>query len=269
MRTAPLSAALGVTVTDVDLRGDLEPVASDLRALLNEHGLLCFRVPDLEPEHQLRLLARFGPILDESRDGSGYTHVSTVEEGGVLGDGAYLFHSDLEFTNEPVRVLSLYALELPDAPTSTRFANGVRGAQMLDPEVVRALSGRRALHVYPLTDARGDERYRLADVDDGAARAEHPVLLIHPDSGATVLYTTAMQTDSIVGLPEDESERLLARCWQVLYAPGNVYEHEWRVGDLLVWDNLMLQHARDAVSGRRTLRRVPVGTVLARLRSNL
>jgi taurine dioxygenase len=81
-----------------------------------------------------------------------------------------------------------------------------------------------------------------------------------------VLYITAMQTDSIVGCSEDESEALLGACWSTLYAPDNVYEHFWQVGDLVVWDNLALQHARDAVQGRRTLRRVPVGTVLARLR---
>jgi taurine dioxygenase len=268
MLTTPLSPALGVEVTGVDLREDLEPVADELRALLGEHGMLCFRVPDLEPEHHLRLLGLFGPILDESRDGSGWTLVSTVEEGGVLGTGAYLFHSDLEFTDDPVRVLSLYAMEIPDTPTSTRFASGVRAAAHLDPELARDLDGRRALHVYPLTEARGDERYRLANVDDGAPRAEHPVVLTHPVTGARVLYATQMQTDSIVGLPEAESEALLERCWAAMYAPDNVYEHQWQVGDLLVWDNLALQHARDAVIGRRTLRRVPVGTVLARLRTN-
>lgn len=267
MLTTPLSPALGVEVAGIDLRGDLAPVADELRARLGEHGMLCFRVPDLEPAHQLRLLGLFGPILDESRDGSGWTLVSTVEKGGVLGKGAYLFHSDLEFTDEPVRVLSLYALEVPETPTSTRFANGVRAATRLDPDLARELDGRRALHVYPLTEARGDERYRLANVDEGAARAEHPVLLTHPVTGAQVLYATQMQTDSIRGLPEAESEALLERCWAAMYAHDNIYEHTWRVGDLLVWDNLALQHARDAVVGRRTLRRVPVGTVLARLRT--
>jgi taurine dioxygenase len=91
--------------------------------------------------------------------------------------------------------------------------------------------------------------------------------MTHPVTGAAILYTSAMQTDSIVGLPEHESEDLLARCWDILYAPDNVYEHAWQIGDLLVWDNLALQHARDAVTGPRTLRRVPVGTVLARLRT--
>lgn len=92
--------------------------------------------------------------------------------------------------------------------------------------------------------------------------------MTHPTSGEELLYVSAMQTDSIVGLPEAESEELLARCWARLHASDNVYEHVWSPGDLLVWDNLALQHARDAVHGRRTLRRVPVGTVLARLRTN-
>ena len=86
-------------------------------------------------------------------------------------------------------------------------------------------------------------------------------------TGAPLLYTSAMQTDSVVGLPEAESEALLARCWAALYAPGNVYEHVWSGGDLVIWDNLALHHARSAVTGRRTLRRVPVGTRLARLRT--
>src|SRR5690606_36994699 len=106
-----------------------------------------------------------------------------------------------------------------------------------------------------------------ADADPGAPTAEHPVVMPHPVTGDDLLYVSAMQTDSIVGLPEDESEALLARCWEVLYAPDNVYEHVWSPGDLLVWDNLALHHARRAVSGRRTLRRVPVGSTLARIRT--
>jgi alpha-ketoglutarate-dependent taurine dioxygenase len=214
----------------------------------------------------MRLLEVFGPLLDESVDGSGWTYVSNVEEGGLLGEWEYLFHSDLEFTDDPIRVLSLYAVELPDEPTSTRFADTARAARRLDPATRNLLVGRTALHVYPLTDARGDLRFRLSEVDAGAATAEHPVLMTHPGTGEELLYVGAMQTDSIVGLPEAESEELLARCWEVLYAPDNVYEHVWELGDLLVWDNLALHHARHAVRGRRTLRRVPVGQTVARLR---
>lgn len=264
--TVPLSPAFGVEVRGVDLHTDPEPVADELRDLLARHHLLRFRVPDLGADEQMRTMALFGPLLDESFDGSGWTYVSNVEEGGVLGDREYLFHSDLEFTDDPIRAISLYAVELPAEPTSTRFADTARAARRLDAATRDLVEGRTAIHVFPLTDARGDVRFRLAEVDDAAATAEHPVLMTHPVTGDDLLYLGAMQTDSIVGLPEDESEELLARCWEVLYAPDNVYEHVWEPGDLLVWDNLALHHARSAVRGRRTLRRVPVGTVVARLR---
>lgn len=270
LEVTPLSPALGVDVHGVDLPSlETDPELGDrLRALVAEHLLLRFRMPGLTAPDQIRIAALFGPVLDESRDGSGWTYVSNVEPGGVLGEWAFLFHSDLEFTDDPVRVLSLYAVELPDQPTSTRFANGVRAAARLDDATRDRLAGRTARHVYPLLEPRGDQRYRLSEVDDGAARAEHPVLMTHPVTSKEVLYVTAMQTDAIIGLPDDESEALIARCWDVLYAPDNVYEHVWQHGDLVLWDNLALQHARDAVTGRRTLRRVPVGEVLARLRTN-
>ena len=267
IETTPLSPVLGVEVRGVDLHADPAPVTDALRALLARHQLLCFRTPDLTAPEQQRLLAGFGPLLDESFDGSGYSLVSNVEAGGVLGEWEYLFHSDLEFTADPIRVLSLYALELPDTPTSTRFASTVRAARVLDAETRDRVEGRTAIHVYPLTSARGDVRFRLADTDPGAPTAEHPVVMTHPVTGDDLLYVGAMQTDSIVGLPEHESEALLTRCWDVLYAPDNVYEHIWSAGDLLVWDNLALHHARSAVSGRRTLRRVPVGSTLARIRT--
>jgi taurine dioxygenase len=83
-----------------------------------------------------------------------------------------------------------------------------------------------------------------------------------------VLFVGQMQTDAIVGLDEPASETLLAELWSELYAPRNVYTHQWRVGDLVVWDNLAVQHARDdvAVGSGRTLRRVPVGTYAVQLR---
>lgn len=269
IRAVPLAAPFGVEVVGLD-PDDPEAVttaAPDLRRLLAEHRLLRWRVPDLTAEAQIRLLATFGPVLDESGTGADWTLVSNVADGGRLGDGEYRFHYDLEFTDSPLEVISLYALELDGPPSRTRFADGVRAAARLDPELRAALAGRRARHVYPLTDARGDRRYRLADLDAGAPHVERALLWEHPVTGETVLTATAMQTDVVVGLPEDESEDLLARAWDVLYAPEEIVVHEWSVGDLLVWDNRSLQHARDAVRGRRTLRRVTVGELAVTLRA--
>jgi taurine dioxygenase len=224
-------------------------------------------LPALAPEAQQRLAATFGPLVDESRNGDGWTLVSDREE-GVIREGALLFHSDLAFTPTPLTAISLYALEVPAGGTATFFADGVLAARRLPPELRSAVAGRDALHCYPLTEARGDERYRVALLDAGAPRAEHPVLWEHPRTGEPVLYVNAMQTDSIVGLTEPESEALLERLWALLYEPGNVYRHDWHVGDLVVWDNIAVQHAREDVRPGigRTLRRVPVGTLAVRLR---
>ena len=71
----------------------------------------------------------------------------------------------------------------------------------------------------------------------------------------------AMHTDSIVGLPEAESEALLADLFAVLYHDSNIHVHEWTVGDLVVWDNVALHHARGdlATDEPRTLQRVTIG----------
>jgi taurine dioxygenase len=70
-----------------------------------------------------------------------------------------------------------------------------------------------------------------------------------------------MQTISILGLAQPESDALLDTLFQALYEPTNVYEHEWHDGDLVIWDNLAVQHARQKVdeSAPRTLRRVVFG----------
>jgi len=268
VHAVPLAGPFGAEVIGLDLADAAAVTAAtpDLRHLLATHRLLHWRAPGLTPAQQIHLLGAFGPVLDESGTGAGWTLVSNVAEGGRLGDGEYLFHFDLEFTASPLDVISLHALEVPTRPTHTRFADGVRAVDRFAPDLRAELTGRRARHVYPLTDARGDRRYRLADLDADAPHAEHPLLWEHPGTGATVCTATAMQTDAVIGCSEAESEDLLARCWSVLYAPDNVLTHAWEVGDLLVWDNRSLQHARDAVQGRRTLRRVTVGTLAVALR---
>jgi len=234
---------------------------------MDEYHLLVFHLPSLDSDGQKRLAAVFGPVLDESGRGDGWTLVSDRPD-GVIRDGPLLFHSDLAFTTQPLIAISLYALEIPASGTATHFADGARAASQLPPDLRERVAGREALHVFPLTDARGDRRFRVADLDAGAPRATHPVLWHHPRTGEVVLYVNQMQTDCLVGLSEAESEQVLESLWQLLYAPAHRYSHPWKVGDLVIWDNIAVQHARDDVvlGTGRTLRRVPVGYLAVGLR---
>jgi alpha-ketoglutarate-dependent taurine dioxygenase len=80
----------------------------------------------------------------------------------------------------------------------------------------------------------------------------------HPRTGRTLLYVSQMNTREIVELPHDESEELIEALSAHLYDPAHVFEHGWRQGDLVAWDNLAVQHARSKVQLEgpvRTLRK--------------
>lgn len=263
MEVVELSRALGVEVRGLDLREPLDPdTQRQLRALFDTRHLLVFPGQLLNGDEQRRVAAAFGHPLDESADHRGYTYVSNVRPDGVIREGALLFHSDLAFTDHPLDGISLYAVEVPIDGAPTRWANAVRAAERLPAALRAVVANRRAVHVFDLRDARGDRRFRIAELPPSAPRAAHPVLLEHPRTGATILFVSEMQTDAIVGLEPDESEDVLRALRALLYAPDNIYEHRWHPGDLVVWDNLALQHGRGdiPVVEPRTLRRVPLGS---------
>ena len=95
-------------------------------------------------------------------------------------------------------------------------------------------------------------------IDPTAPRAVHPLVLVHPRTGTPILYVGEMQAERVVELDEQASRDLLDELLAHLYRPEHRYDHAWAVGDVVVWDNLALQHGRGAVTddGPRTLRRV-------------
>jgi taurine dioxygenase len=80
---------------------------------------------------------------------------------------------------------------------------------------------------------------RLAD-------ATHPVFTPHPHSGRRALYVNDF-ADRIVGLNRAQSDSILAELRRHIDAAAPRYTHRWRNGDMVVWDNIGLQHRRDAV----------------------
>ncbi len=261
MQALPLCAALGASVQGLDLTGPRTPEEeAELRALMAEYRLLVFRGQAVGVGDHVRLGRVFGPVLEEERKGTGY--VSNVRRGGFVPEGPLWFHSDLAFTREPCLALSLYALDVPTA-CPTVFANAARAATLLPERLRAAVAGRSALHLYDLAGQRGDVRYRevlLGPEGPLAPRCAHPVLLAHPVTGEEVLFVSQMQTGRVLDMDEDASEALLAGLFDVLYDDANTYTHDWCVGDIVVWDNIAVQHARPVPPPRapRTLHRVAV-----------
>jgi alpha-ketoglutarate-dependent taurine dioxygenase len=187
--------------------------------------------------------------------------VSNVRENGLVPEGALLFHSDFIFTAEPSLGLCLYATEVPPGGSPTSFADAVGAADRLPPELRARVLGRKALNVFDLSDQRGDVRFREAALGPESPlspRYAHPVLMPHPTTGQELLSVNEMQTDRIIGMDAAESEKTLEALLALLYAPENTYSHHWRIGDLVIWDNIAVQHGRPAPPRDvpRTMRRV-------------
>jgi len=267
LEIALLDAPFGARVYGLDPRAELsEGDRESLREALRRRHLLLLRGESVSERDQIRFAEIFGPVADESIDGSGgASYVSNTRADGFARSGELYFHSDLAFTPDPLELITMCALELPASGTSTRFADAMRAAATLPAALRERCRGLRARHLFDLVSQRQDLRYRLEDFP-GAAQAEHPLLLPHHQTGEPILFVSQMQTDRLLGLPGSEAESLLRELLAHLYRPEHLYEHCWQEEDLLVWDNWALQHARPTFDGTqpRTLRRVVAGRTIVK-----
>ena len=79
---------------------------------------------------------------------------------------------------------------------------------------------------------------------DTSIHATHPVIRTHPETGRKVVYVNRLKTEEIIGLPEAESDAVLHDLFDLAERQEFIYEHVWRTGDLLIWDNRCVNHAR-------------------------
>lgn len=259
MELAPLHPALGVEVGGLT-DGPIDDVtAAALRDAFDRHHLLLVRDHEVSDAAQVALTTLFGPAVDEIGTGDYVGFISNVMP-DMAGSAELPFHSDLSFTRAPVIGISLCAIELPPEGTSTWFASSAYAWRTLPDSLRAALEGREVLHTLSavstgLTSSRSREH--PIGPDDPAYT--HPIPLPHPRTGEPLLYLTDLHAASISG---DDDGSLLEAAIAHLYAPERVYEHRWQLGDLLVWDNLALQHRRlDVTDAKpRTFRRISLNT---------
>jgi taurine dioxygenase len=89
----------------------------------------------------------------------------------------------------------------------------------------------------------------------------HPVIRTHPVTGRQAIYVRAGECVGILGMPDAEALPLIEELSDFVTRPEFMYRHQWRVGDLLMWDNCSAQHlaVKDyELPQRRLMHRVTV-----------
>jgi taurine dioxygenase len=235
---------------------DLAPgEKTELVDLYNRDGLLLVRGLSLSIEDQGTLCSVFGPVSPPD-----HPIISNVRPDGILGDYELRMHHDIPYVPVPYLGGALYALNVDEGVSATRFASGYLAYELLPAPLRQRVNTLNAIHVRARTQ---DRRTRLTDLLPGDPAAVQPVVGRHPITGRSYLFVDESMTAAIIGMSEGDSDRLLEELFSFLYADGNVYEHSWSHGDIVIWDNRAIQHGRRALTtpGTRTLQRVNIAAL--------
>lgn len=256
-----LSPVLGAEVRGFDARQP-EYSEAELRTLkeaLSKYSVLSFR-GGMDIDDQVRLSECVGGGKLSYRGGIIYadpsekaTYVSNVHKDGLFGNGELSFHSDLSFTPHILKARSLYALVLPSAAEpggATLFSDVTLACEELDPELRAKVKGLKARFeaVYPYDDGPVVVEY------------ERPLIDIHPGTGRPFIAASRAVTKEIIGMERAEFRPLLKALWAHMEKPKYVYAHRWQLDELVLWDNIAVQHARTSFDPRekRALRAVSI-----------
>jgi alpha-ketoglutarate-dependent taurine dioxygenase len=267
LRVRPLTSIFGVEVSGLNPNVPLMPeVRHQLRTLFDTRGMIVF--PDIAADVRFQTylaeqLVTDHPVDPDTLHYDEFHQVSNVEKIAAVPLGRIMFHSDTMWEEEGCLAISLYGKRVEPGAIPTSYISTAHAWQTLPEALREKIDGKFAVHCPDATDQRRTHISNDVMVVDFGSKQQLrlPIAYRHPRTGQTLLYVSPQLTHRIDGLNYDESEDLLDSLFDHMYAEENVFTHEWSEGDLVVWDNLAMQHARSDLrtdGAPRTLRKTLV-----------
>jgi len=271
----PSGAVLGAELQGIDAARPLDKATvAAIQAAWDAHLVLLLRDQRLDDPALLAFSRRFGALDPPGPNPYGAPFLpdypainvisNVVEDGrpiGNLGAGEAVWHADMTYVEVPPKAAILHALEVPVGAGDTEFANMAAAYDALPEDLRRAADGRVAIHDAAHNSA-GMLRQGYAEVDDPRETpgARHPLVRTDPASGRKALFLGRRPHAYVPGLSPADSDALLDALWAYAVEPRFVWRHRWRVGDLLMWQNLWVLHRRDPfdADARRIMHRTQI-----------
>jgi taurine dioxygenase len=275
-----LSPALGVEIRGLDLSKPLDSSqAAQIREAWQENLVVLIRGQYLTDAQLVDFAKIFGPLEQAPPNKAGKPWIdgfpqlacisNIAVDGkpiGSLGSGEAEWHTDMSYIDAPPTASLLYSLEVPPDGGGTHFMNMYAAYETLPDALKDRIRDKRAVHDATYSSA-GEVRKIYAEFDgntdpDRAPGARHPLVVRHPESGRPALFLGRRSGASgIVGEPDGT---LFKALWNHCLSGDFSWRHDWRVGDLLIWDNRCCMHYRESFdnSARRMMHRAQIkGTV--------
>jgi taurine dioxygenase len=257
-----LDAPLGAEASGLDLAGPVS--AGDIAAIEDawrERLVVVFHGQNLSDPQLICFSKNFGELDPPGPNPYGKPFLAShpelnvisnvVEDGkpiGNLGDGEAVWHADMTYVDVPPKAAMLHALEVPppQAGGNTYFADMFLAYATLPADLKTAVDGRVAVHDAS-TNSAGMLRKGYQTVTDvrQTVGAHHPLVRTEPRTGRKALFLGRRPNAYVVGMEVADSEALLDALWAHATQPQHTLCHRWKVGDLLMWNNLSVLHRRD------------------------
>ena len=252
MEIAPLSRHAGAEVLGIDLT---QPLSEATTAALNrafvEHSILVVRDQRLAPEQVLATVGLFGTVFQQHNtrfalpDCPQIHYLSNQDrfpDGRryIPGEG---WHTDHSNDARPPKATALHAVKLPDKGGDTQFANMAAAYNELTRAMQERIAAMLAIHVYQSSHST---RKLMGLSDANKERVPnavlHPLVRTHPENGRKSIYINPIRIEGILGLDHREALPLLTELLAHATAERFQYRHQWKPGDLVMWDNRCLLH---------------------------
>jgi len=269
MEIVPLSYALGVEIRDVDPAARLSnSEVAAVRTAWQTHHVIVFRGVEWTPERHIAFSRQFGALDDHAATPhdtlDGFPELLEVTNKPKNGQPSQTrntgrnWHSDYSYTGHPAAASMLYCTEKPSVGGDTMFCNMARAYELLSDKMKDIAGQLHAVYDFNLVSGLGKrDPVKIAELLKINPPIAHPCVRVHPESGVKALYVSE-RTSHFEGMTRAESTPLIAFLCAHATNPENVYRHQWRVGDLVCWDNRTTMHRAlgdfDATQPRHMLR---------------
>jgi taurine dioxygenase len=252
IQVRPLGAKIGAEVSGVDVKTiDEADFATLYRAWL-DHNVVVVPGQHLEIQEFLTYSRRFGVLQPHPSKMTRHPEypeltvmgVNKFDEYGQLNmaiyrRGAEGWHTDGAYDAVPFKATQLYALAIPSRGGDTLFASAYAAYEALPDRLKSRLEGLRGAFTY---GGRRKAAALLDEADRDWQPVFHPIIRTHPETGRKALYFDPGKILRIEGVDEAESDALIDELTERMILPDAQYRHQWRVGDVVIWDNRCSYH---------------------------
>jgi taurine dioxygenase len=244
----PQQPSLGAEIFGIDLREPLNgELRTELRKLLLKYKVLFFRNQQITREQHIQFGRQFGeldvhPLVRADEPLIQAISAERVKRNAVTVRGyTNRWHSDETFRPVPPLASILRAVQVPELGGDTLFANAAAAYEGLSAEVKERIDNLQAVHslAHGFAWHRSD---KWEELNRKFPPVAHPVVRVHPETGAKVLFVNSVFTTHILGLEDPESDRLLAHLTAQFARPEYQVRFKWQSGSLAFWDNRATQH---------------------------